>query len=45
MIKHNIALREGILLRGLLIAAYICYELISRNFLLRSFMQVILIAF
>uniref|UniRef100_A0A8R1TIL0 MFS domain-containing protein n=2 Tax=Onchocerca TaxID=6281 RepID=A0A8R1TIL0_ONCVO len=39
MIKHNVALREGILLRGLLIAAYICYELISRNFLLRSFMQ------
>uniref|UniRef100_A0A915Q7C5 Major facilitator superfamily (MFS) profile domain-containing protein n=1 Tax=Setaria digitata TaxID=48799 RepID=A0A915Q7C5_9BILA len=39
MIKHNIALREGILLRGLLIAAYICYELISRNFLLRSLMQ------
>ncbi|VDO26251.1 unnamed protein product [Brugia timori] len=39
MIKHNVALREGIFLRGLLIAAYICYELISRNFLLRSFMQ------
>ncbi|CAG9538023.1 unnamed protein product [Cercopithifilaria johnstoni] len=39
MIKHNAALREGIFLRGLLIAAYICYELISRNFLLRSFMQ------
>uniref|UniRef100_A0A0N5AAZ7 MFS domain-containing protein n=1 Tax=Syphacia muris TaxID=451379 RepID=A0A0N5AAZ7_9BILA len=39
MIKKNIALREGLILRGLLIAAYVCYELISRNFLLRSFMQ------
>ncbi|VDN02753.1 unnamed protein product [Thelazia callipaeda] len=40
MVKNNSALREGILLRGLLIAAYVCYELISRNFLLRSLMQV-----
>ncbi|VDN23756.1 unnamed protein product [Gongylonema pulchrum] len=39
MVKHNTALREGIILRGLLIAAYVCYELISRNFMLRSFMQ------
>ncbi|VDK44428.1 unnamed protein product [Anisakis simplex] len=39
MIARNVALREGLLLRGLLIAAYVCYELISRNFLLRSFMQ------
>ncbi|KHN89077.1 hypothetical protein Tcan_15389 [Toxocara canis] len=39
MVARNVALREGLLLRGLLIAAYVCYELISRNFLLRSYMQ------
>lgn len=40
MVVRNVALREGLLLRGFLIAAYVCYELISRNFLLRSYMQV-----
>uniref|UniRef100_A0A0M3HQJ0 MFS domain-containing protein n=1 Tax=Ascaris lumbricoides TaxID=6252 RepID=A0A0M3HQJ0_ASCLU len=39
MVVRNVALREGLLLRGFLIAAYVCYELISRNFLLRSYMQ------
>ncbi|MFH4978502.1 hypothetical protein AB6A40_005211 [Gnathostoma spinigerum] len=39
MVRGNVPLREGLLLRALLIAAYVCYELISRNFLLRSYMQ------
>lgn len=39
MVARNTALREGLLLRGFLIAAYVCYELISRNFLLRAYME------
>ncbi|KAI1717990.1 major facilitator superfamily domain-containing protein [Ditylenchus destructor] len=39
MLKRNAALREGIILRGLLIVAYVCYELIARNFLLRAYMR------
>jgi MFS family permease len=37
LIGKNSALREGLLLRTLIIAAYVCYELIARNFLLRAF--------
>lgn len=39
MIKKNAGLREGLLLRGLLVTSYVCYELIARNFLLRQFMK------
>lgn len=39
MITKNPALREGLILRGLLIIAYVCYELIARNFLLRAYMK------
>jgi len=40
MITKNQGLREGLILRGLIITAYVCYELIARNFLLRSYMHV-----
>ncbi|KAH7699273.1 Protein Y71G12B.25 [Aphelenchoides avenae] len=39
MISRNPALKEGLILRGLLITAYVCYELIARNFLLRAYMK------
>ncbi|CDM63586.1 MFS domain-containing protein [Caenorhabditis elegans] len=39
MISKNSALKEGLLIRALLISAYVCYEMISRNFLLRNFMH------
>ncbi|KAK6034198.1 hypothetical protein COOONC_28297 [Cooperia oncophora] len=39
MITKNTALREGIILRAIVISSYVCYEMISRNFLLRSFMK------
>uniref|UniRef100_A0A914I6G5 Major facilitator superfamily (MFS) profile domain-containing protein n=1 Tax=Globodera rostochiensis TaxID=31243 RepID=A0A914I6G5_GLORO len=39
MATKNVALREGLVLRGLLIVAYVCYELIARNFVLRSYMH------
>lgn len=39
MVTRNPALREGLLLRALIVTAYVCYELIARNFLLRSFMK------
>lgn len=39
MITKNPALREGLILRCLLIISYVCYELIARNFLLRAFMK------
>lgn len=39
MITKNSALREGLILRGLLVSAYVCYELIARNYLLRAYMQ------
>ncbi|CAD5209315.1 unnamed protein product [Bursaphelenchus xylophilus] len=39
MIRRNAALREGLILRALLVTAYVCYELIARNFLLRAFMK------
>ncbi|KAI6182450.1 Membrane transporter [Aphelenchoides bicaudatus] len=39
MITRNPALREGLILRALLVTAYVCYEIIARNFLLRSLMK------
>jgi Na+/melibiose symporter-like transporter len=39
MIKRNAALREGVILRGLIVGAYVCFELIGRNFLLRAYMK------
>uniref|UniRef100_A0AC35TQ59 MFS domain-containing protein n=1 Tax=Rhabditophanes sp. KR3021 TaxID=114890 RepID=A0AC35TQ59_9BILA len=39
MITRNPALREGLILRCVIVAAYICYELIARNFLLRQYMH------
>jgi hypothetical protein len=39
MVTKNVALREGLILRGLLIISYVCYELIARNFILRSYMH------
>lgn len=39
MITKNVALCEGLALRGFLIVAYVCYELIARNFLLRAYMK------
>ncbi|CAD5206485.1 unnamed protein product [Bursaphelenchus okinawaensis] len=39
MIRRNAGLREGLILRALLITAYVCYELIARNFLLRAYMK------
>jgi Na+/melibiose symporter-like transporter len=39
MITRNSALREGLILRALLITSYVCYEIIARNFLLRSLMR------
>lgn len=30
MITNNKALREGLILRGLVITSYVCYELIAR---------------
>lgn len=39
MATKNSALREGLILRTLLIVAYVCYELIARNFVLRSYMH------
>lgn len=39
MVTKNQALREGLILRALLIIAYVCYELIARNFVLRSYMH------
>uniref|UniRef100_A0A1I8C3B9 MFS domain-containing protein n=1 Tax=Meloidogyne hapla TaxID=6305 RepID=A0A1I8C3B9_MELHA len=38
-IHHCKSLREGLILRALLIIAYVCYELIARNFVLRSYMH------
>ena len=31
--------QEGLILRALIVAAYVCYEMISRNFILRHYMQ------
>jgi len=39
MIMKNKGLREGLILRGLVITSYVCYELIARNYLLRSYMH------
>ncbi|CAD6184338.1 unnamed protein product [Caenorhabditis auriculariae] len=39
MISRNSALKEGLLMRLLLVASYVCYEMISRNFLLRNYMH------
>jgi hypothetical protein len=39
MLKQNQALREGLILRALLIVSYVCYELIARNFVLRAYMH------
>lgn len=39
MITRNPALRESLILRGFLVGAYVCYELIARNFLLRQYMH------
>lgn len=39
MISKNSSLKEGLLIRALLISAYVCYEMISRNFLLRNYMH------
>ncbi|KAE9416265.1 hypothetical protein Angca_000912 [Angiostrongylus cantonensis] len=39
MITKNTALKEGLILRGLIVSSYVCYEMIWRNFLLRSFMK------
>lgn len=39
MVTKNQALREGLILRALLIISYVCYELIARNFILRSYMH------
>lgn len=39
MITRNPALREGLILRALLVTGYVCYEIIARNFLLRSLMK------
>ncbi|KAK0429398.1 hypothetical protein QR680_011359 [Steinernema hermaphroditum] len=39
MVTRNSQLREGLVIRSLLVAAYVCYELIARNFLLRSYMK------
>ncbi|CAI2321673.1 unnamed protein product [Caenorhabditis sp. 36 PRJEB53466] len=39
MIAKNTALKEGLFIRGMLISAYVCYEMISRNFLLRNYMH------
>ncbi|GMR52293.1 hypothetical protein PMAYCL1PPCAC_22488 [Pristionchus mayeri] len=39
LIKNNKHLREGLFIRCMIVSAYVCYEMISRNFLLRSFMK------
>lgn len=39
MITRNTGLCEGLALRAFLITAYVCYELIARNFLLRAYMK------
>ncbi|VDL72193.1 unnamed protein product [Nippostrongylus brasiliensis] len=39
MISKNSALKEGLVLRALIVSSYVCYEMISRNFLLRSYMK------
>jgi hypothetical protein len=39
MMTQNSALREGLTLRALLIVSYVCYELIARNFVLRTYMH------
>ncbi|KHJ98173.1 transporter, major facilitator family protein [Oesophagostomum dentatum] len=39
MIKKNTALKEGLILRALVVSSYVCFEMISRNFLLRSYMR------
>ncbi|XGW25076.1 hypothetical protein V3C99_006472 [Haemonchus contortus] len=39
MITKNAALKEGLIIRAIIIASYVCYEMISRNFLLRSYMK------
>ncbi|CAB3410863.1 unnamed protein product [Caenorhabditis bovis] len=39
MIAKNPNLRQGLILRALIISAYVCYEMISRNFLLRNYMH------
>ncbi|CAI4222423.1 unnamed protein product [Auanema sp. JU1783] len=39
MITKNNSLKEGLIIRGLIVSAYVCYEMISRNFLLRNFMK------
>ena len=31
--------QEGLILRALIISAYVCYEMISRNFILRHYMR------
>lgn len=39
MIRRNAALFEGLLLRSMIVASYVCYELVSRNFLMKAFMK------
>ncbi|EPB75908.1 transporter, major facilitator family protein [Ancylostoma ceylanicum] len=39
MITKNTALKEGLILRALIVSSYVCFEMISRNFLLRSYMK------
>ncbi|PAV80401.1 hypothetical protein WR25_03566 [Diploscapter pachys] len=39
MIMKNTALKEGLVIRTLLISAYVCYEMVSRNYLLRQYMK------
>ena len=39
MLRKNQHLREGLTVRALVVAAYVCYEMIARNFLLRAYMR------
>ncbi|CAJ0964079.1 unnamed protein product, partial [Mesorhabditis belari] len=39
MLKQNTHLREGLVVRAMVVAAYVCYEMIARNFLLRAYMK------
>ncbi|CAJ0592870.1 unnamed protein product [Cylicocyclus nassatus] len=39
MVTKNTALKEGLVLRAIVVSSYVCFEMISRNFLLRSYMR------
>ncbi|VDK64722.1 unnamed protein product [Cylicostephanus goldi] len=39
MVTKNTALKEGLILRAIVVSSYVCFEMISRNFLLRSYMR------